>query len=294
MRKDRYAQLNRIRSLDPERDYVEIYRTMVRYEFPWDLKLGLNLAFNRSFSLPSIAAVHTQTGELLHHTQKRIDDTGLLMYEMILNGFEHPRGRASLRRVNQLHRPYDIPNEDYLYVLGCLVVIPLRWLERYGWRQPCCHERRATFVFYRELGKRMNISDIPDSYEALEAWFDAYDAEHLRPNDEAAAIERATRMLMKSRVPRALSRVSDALVIAMYDDRLRHAVQVPSPPWLIRAGLHLALKARAFVLRHFAAPRKTAMFADGIRTKTYPNGYDINALGPAHSPRESATDSGTR
>lgn len=284
MRKDRYAQLNRIRSLDPERDYVEIYRTMVRYEFPWDIKLGLNLAFNRSFSLPSIAAVHTRTGELIHHTQKRIDDTGLLMYEMILHGFAHPRGRASLRRVNQLHRPFDIPNEEYLYVLGCLVVIPMRWLERYGWRRPCCHERRASFVFYRELGKRMNIADIPDSYEALEAWFDAYDAAHLRPNDDAVAIERATRMLMKSRVPRVLAPLADALVTAMYDDRLRAAVRVPCPPWPVRAGLHVGLKARAVMLRHFVAPREKAMFADGIRTKTYPDGYEISELGPDSAP----------
>ena len=141
MTKDRYANLARIRTLDPPADYLAIYQTMMRYEFPWDMKLGLNLAFNRSFSVPRIAALHTSTGELTERTQKRIDDTGLLMYEMVLNGLEHPRGLRSLRRVNQIHRAYDIPNDDYLYVLGCLVVIPTRWLERYGWRRPCCHER---------------------------------------------------------------------------------------------------------------------------------------------------------
>ncbi|HEV7896715.1 MAG TPA: hypothetical protein VGP31_02560, partial [Planosporangium sp.] len=69
---------------------LDIYQTMLRYEFPWDMKLGLSLAFNRSFSVPSIAAVHTATGELTEHTQKRLDDTGL-MYEMVLNGFDHQR-----------------------------------------------------------------------------------------------------------------------------------------------------------------------------------------------------------
>ena len=122
---------------------------MLRYEFPWDMKLGLNLAFNRSFSIPAIAAVHTATGELTERTQKRLDDTGLLMYEMALNGFDQPRGRDALRRVNQIHRPYDISNDDYRYVLGCLVVIPTRWLQEYGWRRPCCHEQQATYLFYR-------------------------------------------------------------------------------------------------------------------------------------------------
>ncbi|MBP1782727.1 hypothetical protein J3R08_002577 [Micromonospora sp. HB375] len=282
MRK-RYANLAHIRTLDPERDWLEIYQTTLRLEFPWDMKLGLNLAFNRSFSIPAIAAVHVGTGELTERTQKRIDDTGLLMYEMVLNGFDQPRGRDALRRVNQIHRPYNIPNEDYLYVLGCLVVIPTRWLERYGWRRPCCHERRATYLFYRELGRRMGITEIPSSYEECEVWFDAYDAAHLTPNDDAAVIERATRSLLLGRVPRLLAPLGNELVSAMYDERLRHATRVDAPVWPVRAGLHLALKVRARLQQRFGAPPKAPLFADGIRTKTYPDGYEIRELGPQGS-----------
>ncbi|MFG1940337.1 oxygenase MpaB family protein [Micromonospora tulbaghiae] len=279
MRK-RYANLARIRTLDPERDWLEIYQTMLRLEFPWDMKLGLNLAFNRSFSIPAIAAVHTATGELTERTQKRIDDTGLLMYEMVLNGFDQPRGREALRRVNQIHRPYDIPNEDYLYVLGCLVVIPTRWLGRYGWRQPCCHERRATYLFYRELGRRMGITEIPSSYEECEVWFDAYDAAHLTPNDDAAVIERATRSLLLGRIPRLLAPLGNELVSAMYDERLRRATWVATPAWPVRAGLHLALKLRARLQQWAGTQSKRPLFAEGIRTNTYPDGYEISMLGP--------------
>ncbi|MFD6731407.1 oxygenase MpaB family protein [Micromonospora aurantiaca] len=279
MRK-RYANLAHIRTLDPERDWLHIYQTMLRLEFPWDMKLGLNLAFNRSFSIPAIAAVHTATGELIERTQKRIDDTGLLMYEMVLNGFDQSRGREALRRVNQIHRPYDIPNEDYLYVLGCLVVIPTRWLQRYGWRRPCCHERRATYLFYRELGRRMGITDIPGSYEELEAWFDAYDEDHLTPNDDAAAIERATRSLLLGRIPRPLAPLGDGLVSAMYDDRLRRATRVDAPAWPVRAGLDVTLKLRARIQRSLSTCPETPLFASGIRTKTYPDGYEISQLGP--------------
>ncbi|WP_433120363.1 oxygenase MpaB family protein [Micromonospora sp. CA-246542] len=275
----RYDNLERIRTLDPQRDYLDIYQTMLRYEFPWDLKLGLNLAFNRSFSVPAIAAVHTTTGELTERTQKRIDDTGLLMYEMVLNGFDQPRGRDALRRVNQIHRPYGIGNDDFRYVLGCLVVIPIRWLRTYGWRPPCCHERQATYLFYRELGRRMGITDIPGSFEEFETWFDAHDAAHLLPNDDAAAIERATRMLMLARLPRPLAPLGNALVSAMYDEPLRRATLVETPPWPVRAGLRLALRTRARWQRWFGAPRATPLFADGIRARTYPQGYEISQLG---------------
>ena len=276
----RYANLAAIRRLDPERDYLRIYQTMLRHEFAWDMKLGLNLAFNRSFSLPDIAAVHTGTGELTERAQKRIDDTGLLMYEMILHGFEQPRGRAALRRVNQIHRAHDIANDEYLYVLSCLIVVPIRWLARFGWRAPCCHERRASYLFYRELGARMGITGIPSSYEAVEDWFDVYDARHLRPSDDAATIERATRMLLLSRVPAPLAPVGDALVSALYDNRLRGAVRVGTPAWPVRAGLWLGLRGRATWLRVLGRPRVRPLFDDGIRTRTYPDGYDIDRLGP--------------
>jgi hypothetical protein len=279
--RSRYANLRHIRGLDPERDYLEIYQTMLRLEFPWDMKLGLNLAFNRSFSIPEIAALHVTTGELTERTQKRIDDTGLLMYEMMLNGFEHPRGRDALRRVNQIHRPHPIAADDYRYVLACLIVVPVRWLERYAWRRPCGHERRATYLFYRHLGERMGIGGIPDSYEDMARWFDEYDATHLLPNEDAAAIERATRMLLLGRIPKVLAPLGDSLVAAMYDERLRRAMRVERPALPVRAGLHAGLKARAGVLRLFARPRATPRFAEGIKTKTYPDGYEISALGPS-------------
>jgi hypothetical protein len=285
VRKDRYANLQRIRGLDPQTEYLQIYQTMLRYEWPWDLRMGLNLAFNRSFAVPDIAALHVATGELTERTQKRLDDTGLLMYEMILNGFEDGRGREALRSVNRIHRKYDIPSDEYLYVLACLIVIPTRWLNRYGWRRPCCHERTATHHLYQQIGSRMGIDSIPDSYEAVEDWFDAYDAAHLTANENAAAIERATRMLLLTRVPKILAPLGDALVSSLYDDRLRTAVKVDRAPWLVRAGLHTALRTRAWIMRTCAPPRPEPIFADGITTKTYPDGYTIDDLGPASARR---------
>jgi hypothetical protein len=275
--RNRYANLRRVQALDPDVDFEDIYRQMLRVEFPFDMKLGLNLGFNRSFSTPAVAAILAGTGELTERTQKRRDDTGLLMYEMILNGLHHPRSRAAISRVNQIHRPYrDVPAEEYLYVLACCVVIPLRWLDRYAWRRPCCHERHATFRFYAELGRMMNVPRIPAGLSELESWFDTYDRENLVPNEPAAAIERATRALLVNR-----SRLGNALVSALYDERLRAATGVATPPWAVRAGLHLTLRGRALLLRHFGRPRTVPRFAGGLSAKSYPQGYDIDDLGPA-------------
>jgi hypothetical protein len=126
----------------------------------------------------------------------------------------------------------------------------------------------------------MNIGGIPDTLGEFEAWFDAYDEAELVPNDDAAAVERATRSYLLSRVPRQLAPLGNAMVSAMYDDRLRTAVKVPPPSWPVRAGLHAVLKARARVLRHLNGPRSVGVYAEGIVTKTYPDGYELGDIGP--------------
>lgn len=115
-----------------------------------------------------------------------------------------------------------------------------------------------------------------------------YDRAQLRPNDDAAAIERATRMLMLNRLPAALSPVGNALVSAIYDPALRAATRVANPPWPARVGLHLTLRARAHTQRWLGGPPAVPRFADGIKTKSYPHGYDISQLGP--SPPTTAGD----
>ncbi|MEU8023059.1 oxygenase MpaB family protein [Micromonospora haikouensis] len=126
----------------------------------------------------------------------------------------------------------------------------------------------------------LGITEIPSSYEEFETWFDAHDATHLKPNDDAAAIERATRMLMLTRIPKPLAPLGNALVSAMYDAPLRHAMRVDTPAWPVRAGLHAALKTRSRLQRWFGAPQTTPLFADGITAKSYPDGYEISQLGP--------------
>ena len=40
---------------------------------------------------------------------------------------------------------------------------------RRGWRPTCANEKHGYYCFWREVGKRMGIVDIPSSYEAFEA-----------------------------------------------------------------------------------------------------------------------------
>ncbi len=265
--------------MDPDLDYHAIFRLTALTEFPWDVKMGLSMAFCRVFGVPSIAALLESTGEITQRTRKRAEDTRLLIYEMIDHGFDHPRGRAAMRRLNGLHHQFTISNDDYLYVLGTFIFMPVRWLDKYGWRPLCCHERRAAYVFYRELGRRMNVSQIPPSYPEFETWFDDYERREFSRTADGVRLMQATHQVLVNRFPRVLSGVAGAFVAGSLDEPLREAVGVNGPPAAVQAALHATLLARARIER-FMPPRQAPSFQPGRPSSTYPDGYEISDLGP--------------
>src|SRR5258706_5538383 len=107
--------LDRIRSLDPVRDHVEIAYLSTRYDFPFDTVRALELALFRTFAVPSISAILARTGEFLERAAKRYDDTDLIVSELVEHGYDSARGAAALRRMNEIHGRFKIANYDFLY-----------------------------------------------------------------------------------------------------------------------------------------------------------------------------------
>jgi uncharacterized protein (DUF2236 family) len=293
----RYDRLREFRRLDPERDYHRIYRDMALLEFPWDLTMGIQLGFYRTFAVPGISALLDRTGRMTAHTQRRLDNTGILIFEAIHHGLEHERGRAAVRQIRRLHaaavrqvstpeQPWRIPNHEFVYVLGTFVIPALRWLDLYAWRPICCHERTAMFRFYQELGRLLGVRDVPSTLPEFEAWFDTYEREHFACTAENQRQWDATRTqlteLFAAWLPGPLApagrRFADTMANALLDDRLRAALGVdPVPAWAVHAA-RVAFKARSVVVRWLPV-RKTPLYQDELATPSYPDGYRIEHIG---------------
>lgn len=289
-RPGRYRRLRQLSALDPVVDCHAIYRASTLFEFPFEAKIGLLLAFWRTFAIPSIAELLIGTGETIERTARRTDDTGILMYEVIDHGLDHPRGRIATRRLNQIHRRYHISNDDYRYVLGTFVVTATRFVDRYGWRPLSDVERQATYHFYAELGRRMNIRDIPASLDAYTAFFDDYEARHLAHTPAAERLMDATRGLLGTMLPRPLAPAGPRLLAALLDAPLRRATGTPPPGRAARVGLATALAVRGLLVRHLYPPRRRSSLAAGINASTYPDGYDLATVGPAVARQALAPD----
>lgn len=275
----RRARAEYIASLDPERDCQQIGYLLACYEFPWDTERALERALLRTFGIAKGTPLLVATGELTERTQKRYDDTALILNEVLENGYDHPRGRAALKRMNQQHHRFSIPNDEYLYTLSTFIFEPIRWNARFGWRRLTDNERLATYHLWREIGRRMGIRDIPPTYAAFEQFNQDYERAQFRYADDNHRLVTATRDLMLGWVlPRPLRPLGAPVIHALIDPPMLAAAGIAPPPrWLV-VLVEGALRLRARLLR-LLPPRRRPRLISRRRSRTYPRGYRISELG---------------
>ena len=275
----RYDRLHYIEKLDPKRDHVEIYHLMAGYEFPWDMTRALEVALYRTYCVPSISALLDTTGEFYKRTQKRYDDTALIVAEISKWGYNSERGREALRRMNRAHSRFNISNDDYLYVLSTFIYEPVRWMDRFAWRKMTENEKLASYYFWYEIGTRMGIREIPESYEKFQQFACDYERDNFRFAEPNQRIGTATRDLFAAWMPRIFAPLVRWGIYALLDDVMLKSFGFPRPFAFVRKLVHGALKMRGWVVRILPA-RKTPNFFADRRNRTYPHGYEITKLGP--------------
>lgn len=275
----RYSTLRLLQALDPETEYWRIHRLHALREFPWDVTRALELALYRTYAVSTIGELLDATGEFRDRPQRRYDDTALLLGEVLEHGFDSERGRAAVRRINRAHARWPITQEDQQYVLATLLVVPMRWLERYGWRPVSEHERRAAYLYHRELGRRMGVRQWPGSYEEVAAFLDAYEAERFARTPGGVRTAVATRELFVSWFPRPLAPLLRTGVHALLDPPLLAAFGFePAPRWVVAAA-DRALRLRRHAVRALPPRRALKPARAHATVKGYRDGYVIEQLG---------------
>jgi hypothetical protein len=271
--------LDEILTLDPERDCQRIVFLTTCYEFAFDTTRSLEFALYRTYCVPSISGLLDRTGEFVARPQKRYDDTDLIVSELMEWGYDSERGRAALRRMNQIHSRFHISNDDYLYVLSTFIFEPIHWNARWGWRPMCEVERLGMFHFWRQVGRRMGIREIPETYEAFERFNVDYERERFRFAESNTRIGAATRDLFLSWFPRPLRALARPVIYAMMDDPLIESFGFPRPSAALRRLLDRSMRLRAWCLRRLP-PRRRPRLRTQMRHRSYPRGYRIEDLGP--------------
>ncbi|HEX6442357.1 MAG TPA: oxygenase MpaB family protein [Stellaceae bacterium] len=275
----RAAILEQIRALDPERDHQRIVFLSTCWDFPFDTTRALEFALFRTFCVPSISALLDRTGEFQTRAQKRYDDTDLIVSELMERGYDSERGHRALHRMNRQHGRFAIANEDFLYVLSTFVYEPIRWNARFGWRPMCEAERLAMFHFWREIGHRMGICDIPADYAEFERYNTEYERQHYRYTEANQRVGGATVELFASWFPRLSRPLVRRAIYALLEDAVIDGFGFPRPSPAMRRLVETALRLRARFVRWLPARRRPRLRTE-MRHRSYPRGYAIEELGP--------------
>jgi ER-bound oxygenase mpaB/B'/Rubber oxygenase, catalytic domain len=272
----RFEIRDHVRTLDAARDRDEIVWLVSRHEFPWDYNQGTGIAFLRDYGIPTIAALLDRTGEFERDGVKRYDDTLLVAEEATVEGMDSSRGHATMRRLNRIHGHYDIPNDEFQYVLATTIVGPVEWIRAFGWRDLEPVELQAIANLTTRFGELMGITGLPTTYDAYLTLLRDYERERFAFTEANRRVTEATLRIARQIAPPLLRPLARRVTIALMDEPLRVALGMPRQPGWFVSAVRRGLRARARLLR-FAPPRRTAYHH---RPTSYPHGYSLRDIGP--------------
>lgn len=267
--------------LDPVADAREILVGVAAHDYPWDTVQALSFALFRTYAVPSVGGLLARTGEFTERVQKRYDDTGLLLEEVQRHGLDDERGRAAIRRVNQMHARYDIGEDDMRYVLATFVVVPKRWIDAWGFRPLTEHEVAASVHYYRELGRHMAIRDLPEDFAGFARLLEAHEAAHFGYDEGARRVADSTLRLMTTFPPGSWlpAAVVRRFAFALMDEPLLRALGYPLSSRWERGVVRRGMRARARLLRLLPSRGRPKWASDFGWFRSYPQGYDVAGLG---------------
>ncbi|KAK0213290.1 hypothetical protein DFS33DRAFT_1394317 [Desarmillaria ectypa] len=271
-------------------DAQEIIGLSMMYDMPVLMNYALAFALFKTYAIPSISKLLFDTQELSNpdRISKRYADTEICISTWMfcpISGKpmtnipedercyeEDPRANIAISRVNWLHSRYKISNGDYLYTLCLFIIEPVRWAERFGWRALSELERSALLMYWTEIGHRMNIKDIPGTWEELVQWSQArhiplgqicahwneqkYE-ENMVPAQTNHDVASLTTEELLHVIPESfgIKNFARRVSICLLDDRTRIAMMQPAQPWYFHAFARAVLHTFSFTQHHLCLPR---------------------------------------
>ena len=237
----------------------KIMKSTMLHEFPWMFFFSTTFALINTYGIASGTPLLAQTRQLTSESTvgKRAEDTGVFLSEFVIGSIDSERGLRALSKVNWLHRRYGskIGNAEMIHTLAMFVLEPQRWIERYEWRAMTELEKVAFLVYWKEIGNRMGIKDIPSTLEELEAWTEEFENEHMVYVDSNRLCAETTMNLYLRGVPGFLKNFARNAAYSLLDARVRLALGAPKSSWWIQSLATSILAIRGWMIRHLFLPR---------------------------------------
>ena len=195
----------------------------------------------------------------IENAGRRAEDTVVFISEFLTQGLDSKRGSTALARMNFLHSRYGslIKHEDLLFTLSLFVFEPVDYIREYEWRSLTELEVQARYIFWREIGARMGIENVPKTHEDFYAWKEQYADKAMvyAPTNEQTGD--VTLEILLRPMPGILKPFGKQASVTLLDERVRKAFGWPRAPWYLYLLIPALIKTRAAFVRYLMYPRTT-------------------------------------
>jgi ER-bound oxygenase mpaB/B'/Rubber oxygenase, catalytic domain len=274
---DRHARLRKIETLDPQKDCREIARLFYE-DFGSIMVLQSFAGFLMTYAAPRMSRILGSTGESEHRVAKRVLDTALLARTVLNHGLDSPGpGRDAARRVNAMHRRYDINQLDFVMVGVDQILMGVRAAERFGWRPVTDIEREGLKAFYTQETRYFGGQfPLPATFAAMRLLHERYLNEELTFEPQNLRMTDVMIGFIKLRFPPLLRPIAAPMLLAQVDPRILRACGKRVPGALTK---WLSLMLFRALGRQGPIPDGAPDGLQDLIDKVYPNGYSIDAVG---------------
>lgn len=251
----------------------EIMKLPMLYEMPFSYGFGTQWALLKTFAVSSGTPLLVQTRQLTTQVKvgKRAADTGAILSEFLLGSVDSDRGLKALSKLNWIHRQYGkkITNDEMIHTLAMFVLEPQRWIEKYEWRPMTQLEKDATYIYWKEIGNRMGIKDVPITLKDCEEWTEEFEKTNIYYCDSNRICAESTINMVLANVPKFMQGFARQVIASFFEDRVRDALGISPPPRWLATLVYLCLWARGWAIRNFFLPRLRAL---DVRAEKSANG----------------------
>jgi len=283
--------------------YIVLYDLLQDFSVLFYIGGGIGLFY--TFGIPTMSKLLHETRQFEHKCAKRFLDT-----DFILRHIFTPEHRApTIKRLNQIHNHYGdkISNDDKIYTIAVLFLIPLSLITRYGFREVTKFERECLALVIKSLSKEMEIdlTGVECSENELRNWVDQYERDYMIYHENNQYVAEGLMNFLQQLVPSwfqffirnlLISQMKPCLQRALFPSRsyflpiyklLGHAVFTL---WWFLTRFFCIAKSRNLLLRCEVDPTTKRMdfifeplkWLGIIPRNLYSNGHFIHELGPTH------------
>ncbi|KAH9823627.1 Glutathione S-transferase [Teratosphaeria destructans] len=188
----------------------EVEKNIAEWEFPRLFQFGWLSDFFRTSTDPGVSHAINASGHFINEDKRvehqRMQATVYLIGALPAYPLKSKNSGLVISRINEHHHRYGIKinSDDILYLVIHFGVAPIPWINKFGYRKLEPFEVHAIWILWREIGVRMGVRYMPQTYEQACEWRKNFESIHrwIDPANHIMAMAMLSQVLYP--VPRAL------------------------------------------------------------------------------------------